>query len=113
MMKNIYSLGSGRIETRDFDLHILYEDDATGNAINYLPDGNLSEMILLQVMRFDNLNSQLDREPDGVFDFIEEVTVSSARGRIIFPVLEPFGSYLESKIDDPRIAAKYVFRELY
>ncbi|MBE0676025.1 MAG: cell surface protein SprA [Bacteroidales bacterium] len=113
MMKNIYTLGSGRIESRDFDLHILYQDDATGNAVNYMPEGNLSEQILLQVLRLDNLNSQLDREPDGVFDFIEEITVSSNRGRIIFPVLEPFGSYLESKITDPRVAAKYVFRELY
>jgi len=113
MMKNIYSLASGRIERKDFDLHVLYNDDATGNSINYLPDGNLSEELLLQVLRLDNLNSRLDREPDGVFDFIEDVTVSSARGRIIFPVLEPFGSYLASRITDPRIAAKYVFTELY
>jgi cell surface protein SprA len=34
MMKNVYSLGSGRLETNDFQLNILYEDDKTGNAIN-------------------------------------------------------------------------------
>ncbi len=113
MMKNIYSLGSGRIENRNFELHILYQDDITGNAINYLPDGNLSQQLLLQVLGLDNLNSQLDRESDGVFDFIEDITINSNRGRIIFPVLEPFGDYLASKITDPRIAAKYVFRELY
>lgn len=113
MMKNVYSLGSGRIERRDFELHVLYQDDETGNAVNYLPDGNLNEELLLQVLRLDNLNSQLDREADGVFDFIEEVTVSSARGKIIFPVLEPFGSYLASRITDPRVAARYVFTELY
>jgi cell surface protein SprA len=113
MMKNIYSLGSGRIENRNFDLHILYQDDVTGNAINYLPDGNLSEQLLLQVLGLDNLNSQLDRESDGVFDFIEDITINSNRGRIVFPVLEPFGEHLASKITDPAIAAKYVFRELY
>ena len=113
MMKNIYSLGSGRVERKDFEFHVLYQDDATGNAINYLPEGNLSDKLLLQVLGLDNLNSQLDREGDGVFDFVEGVTVNSERGRIIFPVLEPFGSNLAAQITDPHLVAKYVFRELY
>ena len=46
-------------------------------------------------MGLDNLNSQLDRESDGYFDFIDDVTVMVDRGKIIFPVIEPFGSYLE------------------
>jgi len=61
MMKNIYSLGSGRVERKNFELNILYQDDNTGNSINYLPEGNLSDIILLQVLRLDNLNSRLDR----------------------------------------------------
>lgn len=113
MMKNIYSLGSGRLERKNFELNILYQDDKTGNSINYIPEGNLSSKILLQVLRLDNLNSQLDREPDGVFDFIEDATIMSARGRIIFPVNEPFGSFLRSRFTDPKIAEKYVFQELY
>ncbi len=113
MMKNIYSLGSGRLERKDFVLNILYQDDKTGNSINYLPEGKLSDEILLQVMGLDNLNSQLDREPDGFFDFIEDVTVNVDRGKIIFPVLEPFGSHLRKKIADPGMADKYVFQELY
>ena len=39
MMKNIYSLGSGRLERKDFELNVLYQDDKTGNSINYLPEG--------------------------------------------------------------------------
>ncbi|NLN30972.1 MAG: cell surface protein SprA [Bacteroidales bacterium] len=113
MMKNIYSLGSGRLETRDFELNVLYQDDKTGNAINYLPEGKLQDMILLQVMGLDNLNSQSDREADGYFDFIEGVTVMSDRGKIIFPVLEPFGSHLKKKINDNSLAEKYIFQELY
>src|SRR5512140_343529 len=35
------------------------------------------------------------------------------RGKIIFPVVEPFGSYLRKQIGDPIIASKYVFQELY
>ncbi|MDX9725853.1 MAG: cell surface protein SprA [Bacteroidales bacterium] len=113
MMKNIYSLGSGRLESGNFQLNILYEDDKTGNAINYLPEGRVANRILLQVLGLDNLNSQSDRVPDGYFDFIEGVTVNMSRGKIIFPVTEPFGSYLKSKIGDAFIAEKYVFQELY
>jgi len=113
MMKNIYSLGSGRLESGDFQLNILYEDDKTGNSINYLPEGRIANKILLQVLGLDNLNSQQDHMPDGFFDFIDGITINVSRGKIIFPVTEPFGSYLKSKIGDPQIAEKYVFQELY
>jgi cell surface protein SprA len=113
MMKNIYSLGSGKLERNDFALNILYQDDKTGNSINYLPEGKLADQILLQVMGLDNLNSQLDRESDGYFDFVDDITVRVDRGKIIFPVIEPFGSHLRKKISDNRIADKYVFQELY
>jgi cell surface protein SprA len=113
MMKNIYSIGTGRLERKDFELQVLYQDDKTGNSINYLPEGSLSDKILLTVMGLDNLNSQSDREPDGVFDFIEDITVLSSRGRIVFPEIEPFGSYLKKQISDPALADKYVFQELY
>jgi len=113
MMKNIYSLGSGKLDKKDFVFNVLYQDDKTGNSINYLPEGNLADKILLQVMGLDNLNSQLDRQPDGFFDFIDGVTVISDRGRIIFPFIEPFGSHLKKMISDPVLAGKYVFQELY
>jgi cell surface protein SprA len=113
MMKNIYSLGSGKLETNDFQLNVLYQDDNTGNSINYLPEGKLQDKILLQVMGLDNLNSQNDRESDGYFDFVSGVTVLIDRGKIVFPVIEPFGSHLRKMINDPAIADKYVFQELY
>ena len=113
MMKNVYSLGSGKLERKDFVLNVLYQDDKTGNSINYLPEGNLANQILLQVMGLDDLNSQLDREPDGFFDFIDGVTVMTNRGKIVFPVIEPFGSHLKKKIVDPKLVSKYVFQELY
>jgi cell surface protein SprA len=113
MMKNIYSLGSGKLDTKDFELNVLYQDDATGNSINYLPQGQLADKILLQVMGLDNLNSQLDRESDGYFDFIDGITVMTDRGKIVFPVVEPFGSHLKKMINDPKLAGKYVFQELY
>jgi cell surface protein SprA len=113
MMKNVYSLGSGRLERKDFEVNVLYQDDQTGNSINYIPEGAQSEKILLQMMGLDNLNSQNDRESDGVFDYIEDITIVSSRGKIIFPEIEPFGSHLKKQLTDPKIAAKYVFQELY
>jgi len=113
MMKNIYSLGSGRLESGDIQLNILYEDDKTGNSINYLPEGRIANTILLQVLGLDNLNNQQDRQPDGYFDFIDGVTINISRGKIIFPVIEPFGSYLKKQIGDNQIAEKYIFQELY
>ena len=79
----------------------------------YLNEGDIKGEILLKVMNLDNLNSQLDPTPDGMFDFIEGITVYSNNGRIIFPVLEPFGSHLRSQINNNAIADKIVFEELY
>lgn len=113
MMKNIYNIGSGRIEANKFEVNILYEDDRTGNALNYLPDTPLEGKVLLQALGLDQLNSQLDREPDGLFDFVDGITVMAEKGRIIFPVLEPFGRHLLKYISDPEQISKYVFTELY
>ena len=113
MMKNIYSIGAWQIDRNNFVLNVMYQDDQTGNALNYIPSGRLREQTLLQVMNLDNMNSQLDPYPDGAFDFIEGITVNSSNGRIIFPVLEPFGSHLRRKFADDAIAGRYVFQELY
>ena len=113
MMKNIYALGAYQIEPRDFTLNILYQDDETGNSINYIPEGNLSNEILLKVLGLDELNSVNDREADGVFDFIQGLTIDPSKGRMMFPVVEPFGSHLRSKFSDQSLADKYVFQELY
>ncbi|MDD4645944.1 MAG: cell surface protein SprA, partial [Bacteroidales bacterium] len=118
MMKNIYSIGSSKITSDGFLLDILYQNDKTGNAISYIPEGAIDGKNLLSVLNLDNLNSQLDPQPDGIFDFVDQITVYATKGRIIFPVLEPFGSYLRKKIeggnpDNKIIADAYVFEELY
>jgi cell surface protein SprA len=118
MMKNIYSIGSSRINAEEFIFDILYQNDKTGNAINYIPEGAINGNILLSELNLDRLNSQLDPQPDGVFDYVELITINSTKGRIIFPMLEPFGSYLRKKIeggnpDNVAIADRYVFEELY
>ncbi len=113
MMKNIYALGAYQINRKDFELHVLYHDNKTGNDINYIPEGEISKDILIRVLNLDNLDSQNEPNPDGYFDYLPGITINPARGRVIFPVLEPFGSYLRKKIGDDAIADKYVFQELY
>jgi len=114
MMKNIYNINGQRISGEEFKMDVLFKNDAAGSNINYLPEGPLKEKILLGVMNLDNLNKQLDPYPDGIFDFLERITINSQRGRIIFPVIEPFGSNLERQLKgDAGAISKYVFRSLY
>ncbi len=113
MMKNIYNLGANQLTEEDFILDVVYQNDSTGTFINYLPEGRLNGRILLEVMNLDKLNKQHDPSKDGIFDYIEGITVNSERGRIIFPVLEPFGSHLADSIQNPALAEEYTFQSLY
>ncbi len=113
MMKNIYNLDAYQLTNDEFILNVVYQNDSTGTYINYLPEGRINGHILLEVMNLDKLNKQLDPYKDGVFDYIEGITVNSGRGRIIFPVLEPFGKTLTDSIQDPALIDKYVFSSLY
>ncbi|WP_423129443.1 cell surface protein SprA [Gaoshiqia sp. Z1-71] len=113
MMKNIYNLNAYELSSDGFILDVLYQNDSTGTYVNYLPGSNLQGHILLNVLNLDNLNSQLDPGSNGVFDFIENVTVNSTTGRIIFPAVEPFGSYLRDSINNSFFANKYTYQSLY
>ncbi|MRT92337.1 cell surface protein SprA [Ancylomarina sp. 16SWW S1-10-2] len=114
MMKNIYNIGAYQVNSEDFRLDVLYQNDQAGSQLNYIDtDGSGKNEILLSLLNLDNLNSQLDPTPDGQFDFIEALTIYSQKGRIIFPAKEPFGSYLRSKITNNALADEYAFDELY
>ncbi|MDX1284250.1 MAG: cell surface protein SprA, partial [Draconibacterium sp.] len=113
MMKNIYNLDAYQLTSDDFEFNIVYLNDSTGNYINYISEGNINGHILLEVMNLDKLNKQKDPYKDGLFDYIEGVTVNSRNGRIIFPVLEPFGSHLADSLQEPALIEKYTFQSLY
>ncbi len=113
MMKNVYSIGAYQISNEDFVLDVLYQDDRTGTPIPYLSEGKLKGESLISVLNLDNLSSDLQPYSDGLFDFVEGYTIKASRGLVYFPVLEPFGSSLEKKIDDSDLASKYVYQELY
>ena len=113
MMKNVYSLNAYNVSNEQFYFDIYYQDPG-GGLKRYLPEaGNISGQQLLKVLNLDNLNTQLDPQPDGRFDFIPNVTINPRNGRIYFPVLEPFGKTLASKIGDPTISSKFEYRYLY
>ncbi|MES2591375.1 MAG: cell surface protein SprA [Bacteroidota bacterium] len=118
MMKNVYSIGSYQINPKDFKLNVLYNNLQTGTDINYLPvpaaETAIQGKTLIQVLNLDRLNQQNDQIADGVFDFIDGVTINANNGRVIFPVVEPFGDFLRSKFqNNPALANSYVFDQLY
>lgn len=114
MMKNIYSLGAWQVSKEEFYLDVFYHNDATGTDLKYISEGEATkDKPLIKVLNLDNLNTNNDANPDGVFDFIDGVTINATTGKVIFPVLEPFGKDLAAKIGNSSISEKYVFQELY
>ena len=125
MMKNIYSLNAYQMSKEDFVLDIYYQDPG-GGAKRYIPANELEGIPLLQVLNLDNLNDYNQAYPNGFFDYIEGYTVVSQKGRLIFPMLEPFAGERELPMDqnsitglrtifgeDSLIAEKYAYDELY
>ena len=117
MMKNIYNLNATQIENENFDLKIYYRDDAIGFNNPSINEGILTRnKPLIRLLGLDKLNYNNDPQSDGNFDFVEGFTIDSKKGNIIFPVLEPFGSTLNSyflESNETNLSEKYVFEELY
>ncbi len=123
MMKNVYSIGGYNITPQDFKLDILYNDLRKGINLNYLTESKLANIVLLQACNMDSFNNQQERIPDGMFDFLPNITVNPQNGRIYFTTIEPFGSDLRKKMisgqdgtpsaEDLVYIKKYVFQELY
>lgn len=120
MMKNVYSIGAYQVNKEDFILNILYSGNDNAVPTGYLTEGpdDIRGVPLLRVMNFDNLDPQLNPPHDGVFDFIDNAgreggTIQASNGRIFFTVLEPFGSFLRSKLNSQELADKYCYDSLY
>ena len=116
MMKNIYSLGGYNISSEKFRLDVLYQDDRIGGNINYIPAGcdQVKGIPLLTLLNLDDLDMQLNPQPDGLFDFVSGITINPQAGRVIFPVREPFGSYIRGKFcGDQTTAGIYAYDALY
>ncbi|RYY16997.1 MAG: cell surface protein SprA, partial [Cytophagaceae bacterium] len=135
MMKNVYPLNSSQINRDNFQLQLIYKDDVTGVDLISLKEGlNIQNIPLIQVLGLDRVNANNDRNPDGNFDYFPGVTIDPELGKIIFPSVQPFGSYLAAQFDtvaraatatqptavtaaqaanERVLAQKYVYRALY
>ena len=113
MMKNVYALGGLGVSKEDFRLNVLYQDPGGGEK-RYLPDGPNAGVQLLTLLNLDRLNFQNDPAPDGIFDFVEGITINTQQGKIIFPVLEPFGNDLKPALGgNAQYERKYLYEILY
>ncbi len=120
MMKNVYSIGSVNVDPQEFRFDVFYEDPGKGQKrfLNSpdLPAG-ITNVPLLQLFHLDTMNLQGDPGPDGIFDFVPGLTINLRNGRIMFPVLEPFGSYLADKLTSagtaPDVVERFAYPQLY
>jgi len=113
MMKNIYTLGGLGVSKEDFRLNVLYQDPGGGEK-RYLPEGPNAGTPLLTLLNLDRLNFQNDPSPDGIFDFVDGITINTQQGKIIFPVLEPFGEDLRPALgNNAQLERKYLYQILY
>ena len=76
-----------------------------------MQESSIANIPLIRLSGLDRLNPVNDLQPDGNFDFVDGITMDSKTGRIIFPVLEPFGSNLSRKFGpgEDVYRNKYVF----
>lgn len=113
MMKNVYSLNAYSVQKEKFKMDIKYLSDTTGVYLTYLPEEQFKSTTLLKMMNLDRLDDNQKTNPNGKFDFIDGYTIDAQSGRVIFPVVEPFGDWLRQKIGNDVIADKYCYDELY
>lgn len=113
MMKNVYSIGTGNVSQEDFMLNVFYLDPGGGQK-RYMPEGSQAGTPLIRLLNLDRLNPQNDPAPDGIFDFVDGITIVPQMGKIIFPVLEPFGKDLKPALDgNPQLERRYLYQILY
>ncbi len=119
MMKNVYTLGAYSLSPTNFSLNIFYNNIKTGVDIPYIPYGSMNGQLLIQKLGLDRINQNQDRQPDGTFDFIPNITVNPQNGRVYFTSVEPFGNDLrlafsqDERQNHLADVKGFVFQELY
>lgn len=116
MMKNIYSIGAYNVGNTNFRFQIYRIEDESGVERPVMYEGQQTENKLwIQLTGLDRLNAQQAMQPDGFFDFLPGLTIEPAVGRVMFPVIEPFGKDLASRFlpSEQDLIEKYTFQALY
>jgi cell surface protein SprA len=108
MMKNVYQLPASQVSKENFFLNVYFRDDSGAKA-NYL-DGFSNNQPLIRVLNWDRLNLNGDNSAaqgglgDGIFDFVNNLTIFPERGKIIHTKTKPYFTNLPSN---------YSFQDLY
>lgn len=116
MMKNVYPINANQISQENFAANVYYNSPQNGK-VNYLPGTSVQDINLLKLLNWDRLNLNNDLQNngtdtgDGLFDFVEGITIKSQDGKLIFTKSQPFGSYMQNVLgsSDPQ----FVFTDLY
>ncbi|MDE1190794.1 MAG: cell surface protein SprA [Arachidicoccus sp.] len=116
-MKNVYSLNVFGMDSSSFNLNVYYQQPS-GGTNPYLPQTaqSVSGKSIISILGADKLNYRNDPGADGQFDYVPKFTVIPSQGKIIFPVLQPFGKDLDSLAYNgisQDIKNKYVYYQLY
>lgn len=117
MMKNIYALDAGQVDKDGFILNIYYRDAQTGGKVNYLPNTNVQDTNLLKLLNWDRLNVNGDLQNnngvlgDGIFDFVNGITIRPELGKLIYTKVQPFGNYIAQVLGSNN--PQYVYTDLY
>ena len=112
MMKNVYYLASS-VEKTKFRLDVKFQSDSAGVYLTYIPEQQVKGTPLIRLLGADRLDNNNKAHSNGYFDFVEGYTVSN--GRVFFPKVEPFGSYLYETLRSQGVPnpEKYAYTELY
>ena len=114
MMKNVYFLAS-TVENSQFRLDVKYQSDTAGVYLSYIPETQVKDKLLIQVMGADRLDDNMKARSNGRFDYVQGYTIQN--GRVFFPKAEPFGEGIRSALVlagvPASVADKYAFTELY
>ena len=117
MMKNIYSIGAYGVGQNNFRFNIFRIEDESGVERPAMYEGqNTQNKLWIQLTGLDRLNPQNAQQPDGFFDFLPDITIDPERGRIMFPLVEPFGDDLADQFmagAEDALIEKYTFQALY
>lgn len=117
MMKNIYNLQAYQLEEQGFRLEIMYKNDETGVPLNTLQaaqTAGVNQKTILNLLYLDRLdqNDQEISDGDGYFDFVEGITINAREGYMMFPKIEPFGSFINGILTNSE-DDNFIFNELY
>jgi cell surface protein SprA len=122
MMRNVYSLGAYQVNSQEFMLNVWYNDPEEGIDVPVIPEPQVQDIPLLQIFELDKLDQNGNSQPDGRFDFIDGAateggTINAQNGRIFFPVVEPFGSHLNTVLKEAGVDTlqreRIVYPQLY